>query len=165
MPGKRSLPKPNQKVEALLRIGAVQWSTARVQEHMIDLLYASAALDNRKKVTQEDIDLLYDLLRPMLVEHLLMRKASFEEGRDFDNNLLCVLIEFATYKSFDIATIARDYKVAPGIAQALLEKYRVWWVYNTDEQRYYPSRRTRAVLRMLGVEIERKEEKESGRDT
>lgn len=121
-------PRHDYKLYAKLEaIASVQWSDARVLEHLDDLLKASAALGGRTSVNNEDFVLLYRLMRPMLVEKYIRDKYGFEIGRVLDTNLLAVLVEFASWKNISIGRIARDYKISESTVYRLLSGIQQWF--------------------------------------
>ncbi len=134
--------RPNIKgkeAERLLAVGSLQWSRARTREHVSDLLCATAALDGRTVIDASDYVLLLRLMQPLKIEQLVMLRTGFEEGKEFDHNLLCILVEFASYGSFTLADLARDYRVSGPTAMGLMARARKYWrsVKNNDE-RFYP---------------------------
>lgn len=107
----------------LERIGSVQWGDARVVEHLIDLLQASAALDSRREVENQDYKMLLDLMRPLSLERYLIDKFSFESGRNFKNNMLAIMIEMASWEKLTVHRVARDYKLSVRRAGELLTQF------------------------------------------
>ncbi|MBA7484947.1 hypothetical protein ES707_20478 [subsurface metagenome] len=107
----------------LTKIGQVQWSDARVVEHIIDLLRATAALDSRKEVENQDYSLLVDLMKPLTIERYLIDKFSFESGRNFKNNMLAIMIEVASWNKLTVYRVARDYKLTPRRAGELITSF------------------------------------------
>lgn len=145
-------------MSGLLRLAGIQWSRARAKEHMPDLLRAAAALDGRNHVTGSDAQVLLRLMRPMALERVLMRKESFEEGRDLDANLLCVITEFATYGSFTLEDLCADYKVNESVASGLMRNQSRWWESTKGNSvRFFPSGDMARVLNVLGLKVVRKE--------
>jgi len=104
----------------LTKIAGVQWSDARVTEHLVDLLRATAALDNRREVENQDYRILLGLMKPLTLERYLVDKFSFESGRVFKNNILAVMIEVASWNKLTVHRVARDYKLTPKRAGELL---------------------------------------------
>lgn len=137
----------------LVGIAALQWSDARVLEHLDTLLKALAALDNRQVVVNEDFKLLYHLIKPMVVERYIMHKTGFELGRWMDTNLAAVLVEFATWKGVSIERIARDYKISPATTYRLLNEIKEWFEPSESmSKRLKPKPELRRVLKEAGVE-------------
>lgn len=137
----------------LAEIASIQWSDARVLEHLNSLLKATAALDRRQDVKYEDYVLLSRLMKPMVVEQYVTNKTGFETGRYFDNNLLAVLVEFASWRDISIARIARDYKVSPSTVYRLLSNIKEWFVPSEPMSKHIvPKPELRDILRKAGVE-------------
>ncbi len=134
-------PKTSSKEYAVLReLGQVQWSRARVDEHWSKLLRAVAALDGRKAVTREDMIIANTIFRPMFTERHLMRRRALESERDFDNDLLCFFVEWASHGPFTIDDIMEDYHVSQSTAYAILNKYQRYWQPVGDKpKRFAPS--------------------------
>lgn len=138
------------KLEA---IASIQWSDARVLEHLNSLLKASAALDRRQDTTQEDYRLLYRLMKPMVIERYIMHKSGFEVGRWLDTNLLATLVEFASWKNISIERICRDYKISPATVYRLLTEIKDWFVPSEPmSKRLIPRPELKRVLKEAGVE-------------
>lgn len=137
----------------LEEIAAIQFSDARVMEHLDGLLRASAALDRREGVKQEDFVLLRRLMKPMVVERYIMQKTGFEIGRWMNVNLLDVLVEFATWKNISIARICRDYKISPSTTYRLLASIEEWFIPSEPmSKRIVPKPELKRVLKEAGVE-------------
>lgn len=134
-------------------IAAIQWSDARMLEHLDNLLRSSAALDGRQKVNNEDFRLLHRLMKPMTVERYIMHKTGFEVGRWMDTNLAATLVEFASWKNISIERIARDYKISPATVYRLLLEIKDW--FSTSEpmsKKLVPKPELKKVLKEAGVE-------------
>lgn len=133
-------------------IASVQWSDARVLEHLDDLLRATAAIDRRSVVTGEDFQLLYKLMKPMIVEKYVKEKFGFEVGRTFNTNLLAVLVEFASWKNINIARICRDYKISEGTVYRLLSEIKEWFVPSEPmSKKLIPKPELTRILKEVGV--------------
>jgi len=142
-----------QLYSKLEKIASIQWSDARVLEHVDNLLRASAALDRREDCNVEDYRLLYRLMKPMTVERYVTQKAGFETGRWMDTNLLAVLVEFASWSDVNIERISRDYKVSPSTTYRLLADIKGWFEPNEPmSRRLVPKRDLVKVLKEAGVE-------------
>lgn len=134
-------------------IAAIQWSDARVLEHLDDLLRATAALDRRQDVLNEDLVLLYKLMKPMTVERWVKVKTGFEVGRYMDSNLLAVLVEFASWKNISIERIARDYKIGSSTVYRLLSGIKDWFEPKESmAKRLVPKPELKQALKEAGVE-------------
>ena len=134
-------------------IAAIQFSDARVLEHLNDFLRASAALDGRETVKLEDYVLLKRLMKPLTVERYIMQKSGFEIGRWMNVNLLDVLVEFATWKNITIDRICRDYKVNPATCYRSLTEIKEWFAESQImSKRLVPKPELKRVLKEAGVE-------------
>ncbi|GAI08015.1 unnamed protein product, partial [marine sediment metagenome] len=137
----------------LEKIASIQWSDARVLEHLNSLLRATAALDRRVDVNNSDLVLLHRLMKPMVVERYVMHKSGFEVGRWLDTNLLAVLVEFASWKNINIERICRDYKISPSTTYRLLTEIKDWFVpAEPMSRRLVPKPELKRVLKEAGVE-------------
>lgn len=139
--------------ESILAIASVQWSDSRALEHVDNLLRSIAALDRRQDINNEDLRLLYKLMKPMTVERHIFRKSGFETGRWMDTNLAAVLVEFASWKNVNIDRIARDYKVSPATVYRLLLEIKEWFVESqTKAKMLIPKKELNQVLKEAGLE-------------
>lgn len=137
----------------LEKIASIQWSDARVLEHLDNMLKASAALARRQMVTNEDFKLLYRLMKPMVIERYIMVKMGFETGRYMDTNRNAALVEFASWKNLTIDRISRDYKIQPSRVYDLLSACTDWFEPNpTMTKSLKPKRELLRVLKEAGVE-------------
>jgi hypothetical protein len=136
----------------LENIASIQWSDARVLEHLDDLLKASAALDHRTEVDNNDYVLLNKLMKPMTVEKYCRSKYGFETGRAFNTNLMAVLVEFASWPNINIARIARDYKVSESTVYRLLSEIKDWFEPSEPmSKKLNPKPELSRVLKEAGV--------------
>lgn len=134
-------------------IAGIQWSDARVLEHLDKLLQATAALDRRENVSNEDMALLYQLMKPMSIERHIFKKCGFETGRRMETNLAAVLVEFASWRNITIERIARDYKISPSTVYSLLVDIREWFEASSPaSKRLIPTPELKKVLKGAGVE-------------
>ena len=113
--------------ETLMQIARIEWSNARAQEHVGSLLRAAAALDNRYAVDQSDYDLLLSLVKPMTIEEHLIEKQGFDSAASLNQNLLCLLAEFASYPEVTYEIIGSDYGIRPRKVQSILEDMHEWY--------------------------------------
>lgn len=148
-----SKPDPRYKLYSKLEdISAIQWSDARLMEHLDKLLRATAALDRRQEVKHEDFMLLHRLIRPLTVERYIMHKSGFELGRWMNSNSIAVLVEFASWKNVSIERIARDYKISPSTVYRLLGEIKEWFAFDESmSKQVIPKRELVKVLREAGV--------------
>lgn len=136
----------------LMAIGEAQWGLARTEEHIGDLLRASAALDKRNKVLPGDFRLLRRVLAPLQVEELVMDKRAFESKRYLDSNQLAVLTEFVTYGQFTLRQISRDYKLSQSQCYTIMAKQQAdWKVVAMNPTVYAPTDELQERLRKVGI--------------
>jgi len=135
---------------SLIDIGLTLWSRSRVKEHLIDLLKAYIALDNRTKMKEDDQDELAKLLKPCKLERFIIRKTSFEEERSLDSNLLCLLVEFASYGKFEIKRLEEDYKISKSTAYKIMDSLNRWWIIEgKSPTKYAPSPDLKEILKEI----------------
>lgn len=136
----------------LIAIGLSQWSYGRCLEHLPMMLRACAALDNRDKVRAEDYRILAKLMRPMQLERYIIESYGFEEGRTFNNNVYCLLVELATWGKPTLETIAEDYKVHPKTVERLAGTAPEWCAIQPDSpKRLIPTEQTEQIFERIGV--------------
>lgn len=136
----------------LIAIALTQWSYGRCLEHLPPMLRACAALDNRDKVRAEDYRLLAKLMRPMQLERYIIESYGFEEGRTFNNNVMCILVELATWGEPTLDTIAEDYKVHPKTVERLASTAPDWCAVKPDSpKRLIPTEQTLNIFKAIGV--------------
>lgn len=153
------------KWELLFRLGLVQWSRARTYEHMADYLRASASLDGRHHVDDSDYDTVLHLLRPMILERVLMTKTDLEGGRDFNANLLCLAVEFTTYGTFPLDILAENYKISNATAiQIMRQSQRYAHMLETSPITVQPTPEMQRIMDVLQAEAPKGDSK-VGRNT
>jgi len=136
----------------LISIGLTQWSYARINEHIPDLLKACASLDGRKTVNRTDYKLLIKLLQPLQLERYLINTYGFEQGRVFDNNLYCILVELSSFKLLTLNQICEDYKVSPQTSERLIETVKDWaWIKANSPKKVMPTDKATQMLKLCGV--------------
>lgn len=147
-------PRHDYKLYSKLeKIASIQWSDARVLEHLDTLLRATAALDRRSDTKNEDYQLLARLMKPMSCERYLVTKTGFEVGRYFNTNLMAVLVEFASWPNVNVERIARDYKVSPTTVYRLLAEIKEWFIPSEPMSKLLvPKKELVRVLKEAGVE-------------
>jgi len=138
--------------DALMTIGRIEWSYARAQEHMEALLKACAALDGRYSVDATDYAVLLPLVRPMTVEQHIIEKEGFDSAATLNQNLLCLLAEFASYPAVTYEIIGGDYGIRPRKVQSILEDMNQWYykVQNSPVV-LVPTEDLKAVLEDAGI--------------
>lgn len=136
----------------LINIGLTQWGYSRVVEHISDMLKALAALDDRNKVNVSDYVLLIKLLQPLKLEPNIVETYSFEQGRVFDNNLYCILVELASFREPTIHQLCVDYKVSISTAHRLIKTVPEWcWLKTNSPTKVCPTERTATILQQIGA--------------
>jgi len=140
--------------KALAKIALTQWGTSRTLLHLKDLLRAVAALESRFDVIEDDYDFLLDLLRPMALEQIAMKKTSLEGGREFDNTLIALLAEYYTYGGeFSLANLSIDYKVSVSQAYKIMKQQNgLWDEISKSPTRYRPSKLLNKQLDMYKLQ-------------
>lgn len=138
----------------LYRIATIQWSDSRALEHLDNLLKSVAALDRRQDVTNSDLMLLHQLIKPMTIERHIFKKSGFETGRWMDTNLAAVLVEYASWKkNVNIERIARDYKISPPTVYRLLSEISEWFLPDKVKSKMLvPKPELRQILKEAGVQ-------------
>jgi hypothetical protein len=136
----------------LVHLGLTQWSYARVNEHIPMMLKAMAAFDNRDHVNLEDYRLLIKMLKPMALERYLLESYGFEEGRTFNTNVYCILVELASWQTPSIETVAVDYKVHPRTVERLVATAPEWcWLKSNSPTRIMPTEQATNIINITGV--------------
>lgn len=136
----------------LIAIGLTQWSYARCQEHIPQLLRACAALDSRTVPKASDYRLLAKLLRPMQLERYIIMTYGFETGRTFQNNPYCALVELASHGQPSIGTICEDYKVSPETTERLIAQMPNWAaIKENSPKRVIATEQCQKILDLVGA--------------
>lgn len=113
--------------DAILKIGTTQWTRPRALEHCRDLLRAVTALGSAPEAGELDLSILLELMRPMTVESEILEKQGFGSKAMLNDNLLYMIVEFATYASVTYEQIASDYMMKPTQAQRILSHMVDWF--------------------------------------
>jgi len=138
--------------EELLDIAICQWGWSRCYEHISDLLRACAALDRRGRVTQSDYYILRRLIQPLRLEVECVTKEEFESKRELKSNFLAILTEFASYGSFTLQHLSRDYKLSEDRCYKIMEDYsNDWVIVGKNPTTYAPSPELRERLKRIGL--------------
>ncbi len=136
----------------LIVYGLSQWSFGRCKTHIPMMLKALAALDDRKKCIKEDYKILGKLMMNMQLERFIIESLGFESGRLFNNNLVCLLVELASWGQPTIETIAEDYKIHPRTVESLAATCGEWCAISSDKpKRLIPTEQTTTILQKIGV--------------
>ncbi len=138
--------------DKLCNIGEAEWGLARLKEHLIALLRASASLDDRRVVNTTDYRLLIKLLTPLMLETIICDKIEFESKRYLNSNTLAVLTEFVTYGQFTLRQIARDFKLSEGRCYQILNKMQGdWQIVAKNPTIYAPTEELVNKLKGVGI--------------
>jgi len=136
----------------LIAIGLTQWSYARCLEHIPAMLKGCAALDNRENIIDEDYRLLIKLMKPMQLERYIITSYGFEEGRNFQNNTYCILVELVSHGEPTLNTIAEDYKISPSTVERLIATAPEWCYKKTNSPtRICPTPEATKILNLCGA--------------
>lgn len=136
----------------LFEIGKLQWSKGRRQEHLFDLLRASAVIDGRDEVNTSDMRLLYKLLLTAQLEPFIITSYGFETGRAFNHNLYCILVELATFGDPTVEQFCEDYHVSYRTALDLIGNERLWcWLKTNSPSRVLPTDDSKSFIEKAGV--------------
>lgn len=143
----------NPDWKKLVTLGDSQWSKARTDEHLRELLKAVASLEDRKSVVDNDYTLLARLLKPMAVENIVVVKEQLEGERYLDNNLLALLAEYYSYGTdFSLAQIAQDYKLSISQCYRIMQTQNGYWRQTSKSPTLYaPSEKLIQMLDAFGL--------------
>ena len=138
--------------DEILSIGLEQWTLPRAQEHCLDLLRAVTALAGTPEPGEAELDVLLWLMRPMTVEMELVTRQGFGSKASLDDNLLYMLVEFATYPSVTLEMIATDYHFKPSQVQRIIS-HMIDWFQKVDSNptRYQPTQAMLDLLKKAGI--------------
>ena len=137
----------------LIQLGLSQWSYARCIEHINDLLRACAIIDDRMLVQEDDMQLLFELMKPMLLERWFMKKYAFESAIHFNDDAMCLLTEFCSFEPLTIAQLCVDFKIVPRTAHSILQNLQDWcYVDHNDRNVVKPTNLSVELLNELGFE-------------
>lgn len=136
----------------LIQLGLTQWSYARTIQHIDDLLKATAYIDNRVLVHDNDKEVLLDLLRPMMIERYFMRKYAFESALHFDDNAACLFTELCSFNPCTLAQVCSDFKITSDMARTILKQVEQYcYVENNSEPIVMPTVLAKELLEEIGV--------------
>jgi len=140
----------------LRRLAELQWGVGRQIEHSLSLIKAVAALEGHEKPTKHHVRLLADILKPCLLEELLVRKEVWEGAFIFNSPLCYLVMAFFSYGSFTLAELCRHHAFSEATARKLLEALGGQWVIvDKSPTRYGPARELAHDLSKLGYTGER----------
>jgi len=148
----KNMTKVDDAYNDLIRLGLTQWSYARTIQHIDDLLKATAYIDNRLLVQDDDKRVLLDLLRPMMIERYFMRKYAFESALHFDDNAACLFTELCSFDPCTIAQLCSDYKITSDMARTILKQVdKYCYVENDSEMIVKPTELAKELIEEMGV--------------
>ena len=137
---------------AILNIGMEQWTRPRALEHCRDLLQAVTALGRTPETTQDDLEVLLELMRPMTVEMEMIEREGFGSKARLNDNLLYMLVEFATYTNVTYEMIAVDYHMKASKVHDILNNMIDWFEkVGTNPVKLQPSERLLTLLAKAGI--------------
>lgn len=138
--------------DAIKKIGMEQWTLPRCLEHTQGLLKAVAALDNNPSPGQMELDILLNLMRPMTVEMDIIEKQGFGSKAILNDNLLYLLVQFASYPDVTYERFAQDYKMKPTQVQVILSHMVDWYEkVGNNPVKLQKSERLDALLKKAGI--------------
>lgn len=138
--------------DAILSIGMEQWTRPRALEHCTDMLNAMAALGRAPMAGDDDLAVLLELMRPMTVEMEMIEKQGFGSKAILNDNLLYMLVEFATYPQVTYEQIGVDYHMKPSKVAGILATMVDWFEkVGTNPVRLQRSERLNDLLTRAGI--------------
>lgn len=138
--------------DLLYKLGMVQWSRSRTNEHMGDYLRAASLIDGRKAVNKTDYQVVTRLLTPMLAEKFLMDKQGLDGERSFNASLSLLMVECASYGDFDLDVIEETYKVSEQVARALMKSMNLYVELKGEKERTVIAKeRMQRILAVIGA--------------
>lgn len=139
-------------IPQLLDVSGMQWGPSRSMEHVTALLRATAALRLSTTVSDLDVNLLSQLMRPCWLERRLVEKAELDGARVMDSNILYLLTEFVSYGHITIKRLMRNYSISESGAYRVMDRYEKLWKISTKrpETIYEPNEDTARLMRQIG---------------
>lgn len=142
----------NDTWRELYSVGAEQWSRPRTVEHIEDLIKATAALGSNPGPDEVDMQVLLELIRPMVIESELLEKKGFGTDATLNANLLYLLVEFASYPSLTYEMMAQDYHMKPRQVNDILATMKEHWEkIGTNPVRLQPTQDLINLLEKAGI--------------
>lgn len=134
--------------QKIFTLGLMEFSRARAKEHLLDLLKASCALDDRTEVIEDDYILVEKLLRQSALEVISITKKELEGDRELDRNLLNLLTEYYSYNGeFLLGQVAIDYQITIQQCYKIMKSQVLYWDEISKSPTVY--RPTKYLLNML----------------
>lgn len=138
----------------LLELGYSQWSRARTVEHMKDMLKSIACLENRNTVIDNDYTVLYELLKPMALENVVVTKEQLEGERYLNSILLLLLVEYYTYDGkFTLAQVAQDYKLSISQCYRIMASQKFFKQVSKSPTIYEINEQIESELKLYNLEL------------
>ena len=138
--------------QTILAIGQEQWTRPRAMEHCAALLKAVTALGGKGYSDEQDIQVLLDLMRPMTVEMEMIERQGFGSKATLNDNLLYMMVEFATYNPVTYEDIGRDYHMKPHKVQLVLSHMIDWFhKTGTNPVKLQPTQQMTELLKKAGA--------------
>jgi hypothetical protein len=142
---------PRVGAEAAARL-SWQFSRGRAKLHLIALLKASAALNNRTETTTADAWLIREIYSRGVLEHLLTSAAELEGRRRFNSNLYALISEFATLRRpITVKELAERFGYSTRTIYNIARRLRRWVVTDGQEPSLVPTQELVDLMREAGV--------------
>ena len=143
---------PRIGAEAVARV-SWQFSRGRAKLHMISLLKASAALNNRTETTTADAWLIREIYGRGILEHLLTSASELEGRRRFDSNLYALISEFATLqRPIPVKELAERFGYSTRTIYNIARRLRRWVTTDGQEPSLLPTQELVSLMREAGIE-------------
>ena len=140
--------------DELRKVFLSQHGLSRADEHLTDFLKASAALDNRKKVTLLDYKVLLEITRPMRLENQMLWKSTIAGEKEFLVDHFYLLSEFATYGKVSLEQLASNWFVTANSLQRILQDVKELYTILPNDLEYIHMREiTQNILNESGYEV------------
>ena len=138
--------------DAIMDIGLEQWTRPRALEHCQGLLRAVTALGSGAVPGELEMEVLINLMKPMTVEMEMIEKQGFGSQAILNDNLLYMLVEFATYGVCTYEQIAVDYHMKPTKVRDILRHMVDWFEQvGVNPVRLQASERLLELLKKAGI--------------
>ena len=141
--------------QELYEIGTTQWTRPRAIEHIEDLLKAVAAMGRNPEIDDNDMEVLLEIIRPMVIESEILEKSGFGTNASLNANLLYLLVEFATYPSLTYELMAQDYHMKVKQVSYILETMKPYFEkIGTNPVRLQPTEDLINLLKKAGIKCD-----------
>lgn len=143
---------PGGKWPDLLRqIGSVQWSEARIEEHMSSYVRAAAYLAGRHVPHAADYRAVARLLAPLALEAYITQSEAPEEAWKLSAPLLVVLSWLQTYGAVTVAHLQRTYRLSESSLQGMLDGMAQEGWLTVEKGVIRPTERTARILQSFYI--------------